>query len=88
MPDVQWQLTRRAANTFVLRNVGTDTAKEVSVDPESATGINRNLPEGVTLRPQESVEFIMIAAWGAPVPNEIQVSSTGFEDPQIVPVPT
>lgn len=88
LPNIQWSLTRGGKNTFVLRNVGSDVAEGVTVLPQSAAEISRNLPDGATIQPNASVEFLMIPAWGAPVPNEIQVASAGFvKDPQIVPVP-
>lgn len=87
-PDIRWSLQRKGKNSFVLRNVGTATAEGVRVQPDSASAIARNLPESATLRPNESVEFLMIGAMGRPVPNEILVVSNGYEDePQVVPVP-
>jgi hypothetical protein len=87
-PDTEWLLTRRSKNTYVLRNVGNETATHVRVIPESVSSLHRNPPEDATIRPQESVEFLLIGAWGKPVPNEIMVAS-GDNDaaPQVVPVP-
>lgn len=87
-PQVRWSLDRKSKNTYVLRNIGSDTAEEVRIPPESAGAIHRNLPESATLRPNESVEFLMIPAAGFPVPNEVLVQFKGREDtPDVVPVP-
>lgn len=87
-PDVSWLLARRGKNTYVLRNVGSETATHVRIDPESISAIVRALPVDATIRPQESAEFMMVGALGAPVPNEIYVFSEGYEaDPQVVAVP-
>lgn len=88
-PDVRWSLDRKSKNAFVLRNVGTDVAEEVRIPAEGAAQISRGLPESATLRPQESVEFLMIGAMGAPVPNEILVIWKGRhpDDPLVLPVP-
>jgi hypothetical protein len=87
--DVRWSLDRKSKNAFVLRNVGTDVAEEVRIPPEGAAPISRGLPESATLRPQESVEFLMIAAMGAAVPNEILVTWKGRDpdNPLVLPVP-
>jgi len=85
--DVRWLLDRRGKNTFVLRNVGSDVAEEVRIPAQTAATVSRNLPESATLRPNESVEFMMLGAWGAPIPNEIVVMSNGYPDGQVVPVP-
>lgn len=88
LPDVRWSLDRKSKNAYVLRNVGSDVAEVVSIPPESAGTIHRNLPVSATLRPNESVEFLLLGAAGSPVPNEILVLSKGREDnPDIVPVP-
>lgn len=88
-PDVRWSLDRKSKNAFVLRNVGTDVAEEVRIPAEGAAQISRGLPESATLRPRESVEFLMIGAMGAPVPNEILVTWKGRDpnDPLVLPVP-
>jgi hypothetical protein len=88
--DVRWSLDRKGKNTYVLRNVGTAVAEEVRIPPEGAAPISRSLPESATLRPGESVEFLMIGALGAPVPNEILLTWKGRPetDPLILPVPS
>ncbi|MCD4523949.1 hypothetical protein [Nocardioides sp. cx-173] len=88
-PNVRWSLDRKSKNAFVLRNVGTDVAEEVRIPAEGAAPISRGLPQSATLRPQESVEFLMIGAMGAPVPNEILVTWKGRDpdDPLVLPVP-
>jgi hypothetical protein len=89
-PDVRWSLDRKSKNTYVLRNVGTHVAEEVRIPPEGAAPVSRNLPESATLRPQESVEFLMIPAAGFPVPNEIMLmwKGRGPDNPLLLPVPS
>lgn len=88
--DVRWSLDRKSKNSFVLRNIGTAVAEEVRIPPEGAAPISRGLPEAATLRPQESVEFLMIGAMGAPVPNEILLTWKGRDpdNPLVLPVPS
>lgn len=82
-----WTLDRRGKKSFVLRNVGSTTAEEVRIPSEALPPIARNLPESATLRPNESVEFVMTGAWGHPVPNEIPVIWKGNPGGILVPVP-
>ncbi len=87
--DVRWSLERRSRNAFVLRNVGTDVAEEVRIPPEGAAATSRGLPESATVRPQESLEFVMAGTWGSPVPNEILLTWKGCDpaQPLVLPVP-
>lgn len=86
-PDVRWSLDRKSRHTFVLRNIGTETAVNVRIPQETTTPMSRNLPARAVLKPKESLEFLMVPAWGHPIPNEIYVFSDGYQDaPQVVPV--
>lgn len=84
---VRWTLDRRGRNGYVLRNVGAVIAEEVRIPPEALPPVARNLPESATLRPNESVEFVMVGVWGSPVPNEIPVIWKDNPDGVLVPVP-
>ncbi|GAA1016969.1 hypothetical protein [Streptomyces thermogriseus] len=80
-----WQLAHKQGNAYVLRNVGTAVATGVRVDVgQHPRGLTRALPEDAVVRPQEAVEFLLLAAWGAPRPDSIRVVWDGGE--QTLPV--
>ncbi|UPK74564.1 hypothetical protein MU582_19320 [Nocardioidaceae bacterium SCSIO 66511] len=85
--DVRWTLDRRGKNAFVLRNTGSGIAHGVRIPAEALPPITRNLPESATLRPNESVEFLMTGVFGNPTPNEIPVLWDDNLDGVLVPVP-
>jgi hypothetical protein len=89
VPDVRFSLDRKSKHAFVLRNVGTAVAEEVRIPPEGAAPVSRGLPESATLRPGESVEFLMIGTLGNHVPNEIYVTwkERPEDDPLVLAVP-
>ncbi|MER6152015.1 hypothetical protein [Streptomyces hirsutus] len=81
----EWQLSHKRGDAYVLRNVGTAVATGVRVDVgQHPRGLTRALPEDAVVRPQEAVEFLLLAAWGAPRPNSIRVEWDGGE--QTLPV--
>lgn len=82
-PAAEWLIENPAKNVFVLRNVGTATATGVRV----VTGheLTRDLPDGVTLGPMQSARFLLMSAWGHPLPDEVRVEWDGAL-PQSVPV--
>ncbi|WP_437104348.1 hypothetical protein [Streptomyces sp. enrichment culture] len=85
---VSWELTRSSKNVFVLRNTGTETAAGVKVDVGAhPAGLTRRIPQDAVVRKGESVEFMIIPAWGHPIPREFSVSWAGSEEPTLVPVP-
>jgi hypothetical protein len=87
-PDVRWRLERPGnKQRFVLRNVGTDVATRVHIDPESLEVAHRFLPDAATVAPGASHEFLLIGAWQAPLPNEIWLSWDGSGGPQAVAIP-
>lgn len=85
---VTWQLERPSKNVFVLRNTGTETAAGVKVDVgDHPAGLTRRVPEDAVVRKEESVEFMMLGAWGKPVPREIRVEWDGAAEPAVLRVP-
>lgn len=84
--EVQWTLERRGKQSYLLRNVGTATASGVHIDRDRTTPIVRNLPENATVRPGESVQFLMAPTFGNPLPGEVWVE---WDDhaPLSIPLP-
>ena len=73
--DVRWTMERPSRYVYVLRNVGEDTAEHVRVDPAGLDGrIVRGLPTDSTIRPGDSVEFLVKPTSRAPAPNQIWVT--------------
>ncbi|MFF4563975.1 hypothetical protein [Streptomyces sp. NPDC001435] len=85
--SIQWTLERRGKHLYLLRNVGSDTATGVRVDPSNMPSIASNLPEDAVVRPGESVEFLMAASLATPLPGEIWVSWSLGGAPVAVSVP-
>ncbi|MFH9610452.1 hypothetical protein [Streptomyces sp. NPDC017448] len=84
---VSWSLHQEQKNLFVLRNEGDEVATGVHVTVgDHPSGLTRRLPEDAVVRGHESVEFLIIGAWGHPVPREVEVSWAGREEPVVVPV--
>ncbi|MFD9763212.1 hypothetical protein ACFWXI_06665 [[Kitasatospora] papulosa] len=84
---VSWSCHREQKNLFVLRNEGEEVATGVHVTVgDHPLGLTRRLPEDAVVRGHQSVEFLIMGAWGHPVPREVEVSWAGREEPVIVPV--
>ena len=86
--NVQWEITRPSGNLFRLRNIGTDTAEDVTIPAETTSGITRGLPDGATLRPNEAVEFLIHGRMGSPIPHTVYLTWRGQEEPIAVPMPS
>ncbi|MFF1423148.1 hypothetical protein [Streptomyces sp. NPDC058280] len=85
--SISWSLDRRK-NTFVLRNEGDETATGVRVSlGDHPAGLTRRVPEDAVVRSHESVEFLIMSAWGSPVPRELKLSWEGHEKPITLPLP-
>lgn len=84
--EVTWELTR-SRDRFVLRNVGRAIATGVWVTGDGVAEAAIHLPEGATIRPGESVSFMMVSTFAHAVPDEIEVTWDGHPEPAIVPVP-
>ncbi|MFI9046281.1 hypothetical protein [Streptomyces sp. NPDC053427] len=75
--EVRWEVRRRGGHRFALRNVGSATAFGVRVDPDGLGASARNLPQDATVRPDESVQFVMAAGVGRRLPGEVCVRWDG-----------
>lgn len=84
---VAWSLERRGKHGYILRNVGSTTAEDVRVDGSRIRAAVNGLPDGAVVKPNASVEFLMLSTMGASVPNELYVTWRGHPDPEIVPIP-
>jgi hypothetical protein len=82
-----WNVEYRTGSAYVLRNVGLGSASHVTIDARQA--IARRLPDkdGVDLGPGQGHEFLLIGAFGSPVPVDLVVNCAEL-DPQHVAVPT
>ncbi|WP_141665734.1 hypothetical protein [Streptomyces prasinus] len=86
---VSWELDRPKKNVFVLRNTGSEVATGVQVDVgDHPKGLTRQVPEDAVVRKGESTEFMVLGAWGAPVPREFRVSWEGGGEAAVLPVPS
>ncbi|MGW3245582.1 hypothetical protein [Streptomyces sp. NPDC001070] len=86
-PEVGWDLQRRGAHAYLLRNWGASTATGVHLERRRTTAIVRNLPENATVRPGESLQFLMVPTFGHPLPGEVWVKWDGQAEPVAVPLP-
>ncbi|MFQ6147069.1 hypothetical protein ACLMNJ_29070 [Streptomyces seoulensis] len=85
---VSWRLDRPKKNVFVLRNTGSEVATGVRVDVgDHPKGLTRQVPEDAVVQRGGSTEFLVLGAWGAPVPHEFRVSWEGGGEPAVLPVP-
>ncbi|MFJ9853975.1 hypothetical protein [Streptomyces sp. NPDC101150] len=75
--EVRWEVRRCGRHRFVLRNVGSDTAFGVRIDPDGLGVSAHNLPQDATVRPDESVQFVMAAGFGRRLPDEVCVRWDG-----------
>lgn len=87
LPEIRWTVERRGKHVYVLRNVGNGTATAVRVDPANLPPVARNVPEDAVVRQNESVEFLMAATLGGPLPNEIWLTWQGQDQAVAVPLP-
>lgn len=78
-------LRHHAGTTYRLTNDGDAAADEVRVDPDGYP-LTRDLPEGITLRPDES-HVITIFRAQIPDPTHFYVSWSGCTELQVLPVP-
>lgn len=82
-----WGLQRRGKHSYLLRNGGAVTATGVHLDRNRITAIVRNLPENATVRPGESLQFLMFPALGHPLPGEVWVRWDGQSEAVAIPLP-
>ncbi|MEU7751145.1 hypothetical protein [Micromonospora sp. NPDC049171] len=68
---VAWWCELKSKNTYVLRNIGTDTARNVEIDESRIKCVVRGDTRADEVPPQASMELLLIPVYGAPKPNEI-----------------
>ncbi|TPG31660.1 hypothetical protein [Mycolicibacterium hodleri] len=85
--DVSWQIEHRGGSQYVLRNTGTDIAEHVSVDAEQLGGLARSVPADAVIRPQQGVDFLILATWGHPAPNQLYIKWNDMQEYVAVPMP-
>lgn len=87
-PDVRWVTEHVSKNTWLLRNLGTDTATNVSVDKASVGGVRVDFTPSLPadIGPGSSIRILAIPAMGAPVSDEVKVV-WGSGDGETVPLP-
>lgn len=85
-PPVSFAIEWRRGSLYTLRNLGPAPATLVKID-QSNLPIVRNLPNGVTLRPLESHEFIVTGVFGKPIPSQVEVTCAELSEPVMVPIP-
>lgn len=85
--NVSWKIENPNGSRYVLRNVGTEIAEEVTIPPELMGGVTKLLPERVTIRPGGGAEFLVFGRLGSPVPHTAYVQWRGQVEPIPVPMP-
>ncbi|WP_144420148.1 hypothetical protein [Micromonospora haikouensis] len=89
-PTVAWQvLPGRGKNSYVLRNVGTQTAVNVEVDKMNSVlrPIGGSGLDVAELAPGESIRFLVLTSMQLPTLGEINVRWKGSGGWVIVPLP-
>ncbi|MFJ6198852.1 hypothetical protein [Micromonospora sp. NPDC092111] len=86
-PYVAWWVEQRSKNTYVLRNIGTDTAREVEIDQSRIKCVVRCAAKVEEIAPNASTEIFLIPMYGGPKPNELWVRWEGHPEWKAVPVP-
>ncbi|MET8798479.1 hypothetical protein ABZV91_18860 [Nocardia sp. NPDC004568] len=84
---VTWEVEHPGGHRYVLRNTGDVMAEHVSIDASQIVTIARGLPTDAVVRPGEGLDFMMVATWGAPLPNQIYVEWGDPDNPSRVAVP-
>ncbi|MET8263170.1 hypothetical protein ABZU92_04150 [Micromonospora arida] len=86
-PYVAWWIDHSSKNTYILRNIGTGTARDVEIDQSRIRCVVRGTTKADEVAPHASVEILLIPMWGAPKPNELWVRWDGHPEWQAVQVP-
>ncbi|MFF3443634.1 hypothetical protein [Streptosporangium sp. NPDC002721] len=84
---VSWDIQHVSGALYLLRNTGDDIATGVTADASKIGGIPRQLPEGAAVRPNESVQFMLVDTWQSPLAHELWLTWDGQEEPVAVPIP-
>ncbi|MFI6265334.1 hypothetical protein [Micromonospora sp. NPDC051006] len=84
-PSIAWRVEQRGKSYYLLRNVGTEPAERVYVHKQG--GFVRVDDNGRSLRPGESMSFLVIRAAEMIDLQEIRVTWDGQLEPVLVPLP-
>ncbi|MEU8430360.1 hypothetical protein [Micromonospora sp. NPDC048169] len=87
LPYVAWWVEQRSKNTYVLRNIGTDIAREVEIDQSRIQCVVRSATKVDEIPPDASTEIFLIPMYGGPKPNELWVRWEGHPEWKAVPLP-
>ena len=79
-------LNHETGTNYRLTNDGNATADLVEVDPGDYL-LTRNLPDKITLRPEESCTITIFRTNQVPDPTQLYVTWKGCSEPQVLPVP-
>jgi hypothetical protein len=83
---VRWQITRGEGTSYKLHNVGNETAVAVTILEDGLDGLGRDLPEGETVSPGQSVRFVVLDVDQLPSRTEVLVR-WGGGGPEVVRLP-
>lgn len=89
-PPVDWVVERTSKSKFLLRNIGTDEARDVTVDLGPLAGVlvkGGEPPQGATIQPGIGHSFLLAAGGGSAIPESILVTWEGQTTAKPVAVP-
>lgn len=88
-PKIAWEIEWRGGSSYVLRNLGTDIATGVLLEPDDANMIvSRNVRNGeISIGPLQSYQFGLAPSLASPLPAEIMVRCNEMPVPVAVRIP-
>lgn len=86
-PYVAWWLDNPSGQAYVLRNIGTDTARNVEIDESRIQCFLRGDTTAGEVPPHASMKILMAGSLGAAKPDELWVRWDGHPEWAAVPVP-
>ncbi|MBZ9595678.1 hypothetical protein K7B06_11275 [Streptomyces erythrochromogenes] len=78
---------RNRTQRYILRNIGTGVAENVTIASPGQPGQFQRLPVGITLDPGDGHEFRVLRAAGFDSQTAIRVSWDGQDEPVALPLP-
>ncbi|MGC5286578.1 hypothetical protein [Micromonospora sp. DT231] len=84
---VAWWVEFKPKNRYLLRNLGSETARNVEIDESRIRCAVRGDTRADTVPPLASMELLLIPAYGAPKPNEIWIRWDDHPEWVAVPLP-
>lgn len=89
-PPVDWVVERTSKSKFLLRNIGTHEARDVTVDLGPLAGVlvkGGEPPRGATIQPGIGHSFLLAEGGGSAIPESILVTWEGQTTAKPVAVP-